>query len=253
MSKTHLIIPDSHAEPDNLKGDGLRRYRWLGELICDIKPDVVVDIGDWFDMASLCSYDRGTKGFEGRRYKKDIEAGVKAQDILLSTVRKQKKKLPRFVRTLGNHENRVNRAVNADAILEGTIGQSDFQSKEYKWEEYDFLKPADIDGVLYQHYFTSGVMGRPIGGVNHARSLITKQMTSCTQGHSHLFDYAIMADARGNNLHGCVVGSYFEGEHDYAGPANAMHWKGVVVKRGVENGQYDMEQISMKRIKDAYG
>ena len=62
--KTHLVIPDSHAHPDYSN----ERYDWLAELILDIKPDVVIDIGDWFDMPSLCSYDRGTKGFEGRRF-----------------------------------------------------------------------------------------------------------------------------------------------------------------------------------------
>jgi hypothetical protein len=28
---------------------------------------------------------------------------------------------------------------------------------------------------------------------------------------------------------------------------------GIVVKRGVENGSYDVEHISLKRIKEAYG
>ena len=135
MGKTHLVIPDSHAHPDFNN----ERYTWLGKLIHDTKPDVVVDIGDWFDMPSLCSYDRGTKSFEGRSYKRDIEAGVDAQDRMFHEVRKHKKKLPRFVRTLGNHENRVNRAVELDRVLEGTISTKDFQSNEYGFEEYPFL------------------------------------------------------------------------------------------------------------------
>jgi hypothetical protein len=204
-------------------------------------------------MESLCSYDKGTKGFEGRRYRRDIEAGVEAQDRLLREVRKRKKRLPRFVRTLGNHEHRIERAVNADAILEGTIGFSDLQSKEYKWEEYGFLEPADIDGILYSHFFTAGTMGTPIGGVNHARSLLLKKMVSCTQGHSHLFDYSILNDARGDEIHGCVVGCYFEENHDWAGPANEMYHKGVVVKRNVSKGRYDLQRISLDSIRKEYG
>jgi hypothetical protein len=247
--KVHLVIPDSHSHPDYPN----TRYDWLGHLINDVKPDVVVDIGDWFDMPSLCSYDKGLKSFEGRRYKRDVEAGLEAQDRMMTIVRRQKKKLPRFVRTLGNHEDRINKAVNRDPILEGTIGISDLQSKEYGWEEYPFLSPAEIDGITYQHYFTSGIMGRPISGERHAQSLILKQLASCTQGHSHLFDYCVRSDVRGRKLHGCVVGVYQDYDADFAGPANKMWNPGVVVKRGVENGSYDLEHISLQRLKEAYG
>ena len=246
--KTHLIIPDSHAHPDHHN----ERYKWLGHLINDIKPDVVVDIGDWFDMASLCSYDKGTKGFEGRRYRKDINAGIDAQEKMTSIVKRQKKKLPRFVRTLGNHENRINRVVDRDPILEGTISLKDLQSREYGFEEIPFLTPINIDGVTYQHYFVSGIMGRPIGGERHAQSLILKQLASCTQGHSHLFDYCVRSDVRGQKVHGCVVGVYQDYEADFAGPANAMWNPGVVVKREVVNGSYDVEHISLARLKKAY-
>lgn len=249
MTKTHLIIPDSHAHPDHNN----KRYEWLGHLINDVKPDVVVDIGDWWDMASLCSYDKGTKGFEGRRYKKDVEAGLDAQDRMFSIIRRQKRKLPRFIRTLGNHEDRISKAVDRDPVLEGTIGLSDLQSKEYGWEEYPYLTPAVADGVTYQHYFTSGIMGRPISGERHAQTLILKQLSSCTQGHSHLFDHCVRSDVAGRKIHGCVVGVYQDYWADWAGPANRMWNPGVVVKRGVEDGQYDIEHISLKRLRLEYG
>lgn len=244
--KVHLIVPDSHAHPDFHN----KRYDWLGHLINDVKPDVVVDIGDWFDMASLCSYDRGKKSFEGRRYHRDIAAGIEAQDRVLSIVRKQKKKLPRFVRTLGNHENRISKAVEGDPILEGTIGLSDLQSREYGWEEYPFLVPAEIDGVHYAHFFTSGVMNRP---VPNAKQLLVKKMRSCTMGHSHLFDHAVEAAVDGTKINALICGVYQDYDADYAGPANKMWSRGVIVKRGVENGQYDLEWISMKRLKQEYG
>ncbi len=247
--KIHLVIPDSHATP----GKHNKRFDWLGHLINDIKPDTVVDIGDMWDMSSLCSYDKGTKGFEGRRYKADIEAGLDAQERIYDIVRAQKKKLPRFVRTLGNHEHRINKAIDRDPILEGTIGLGDLQSKEYGWEEIPFLNPIDIDGITYQHYFTSGVMGRPIGGEAHARSLILKQLKSCTQGHSHLYDHHVRTDAAGRRVHGCVVGVYQDYDSDYAGPANKMWHRGVVVKREVEKGEYDIQWISLNALKKEYG
>jgi hypothetical protein len=40
--------------------------------------------------------------------------------------------------------------------------------------------------------------------------------------------------------------------HEYAGQANKMWWSGVIVKRGVNNGMYDHEWISMERIKNEF-
>ena len=62
--REHLIIPDSHAKP----GVDNDRFSWLGEFALEHKPDVIVDIGDSADMASLCKYDTGSVVAEGRRY-----------------------------------------------------------------------------------------------------------------------------------------------------------------------------------------
>lgn len=245
--KTHLIIPDSHAHPDHNN----ERYSWLGHLIVDLKPDVVVDIGDWYDMPSLCSYDKGKKSFEGRTYKADIEAGLDAQQRVYDITRAPKKKLPRFVRTLGNHENRINRAIDLTRELDGTIGTQDFMSKEYGWEEHKFLDAVNIDGIDYAHYFVTGVSGRPIGGEHPAYSLLTKRFRSSTCGHVHTFDYCIRTGGEGK-LHGCVVGVFQDYHADYAGPANAIWNPGVVIKHEVQNGQYDIEHVSLSRLREAY-
>jgi hypothetical protein len=248
MTKTILVLPDSHAHPDYHN----KRYEWFAHLVLDLSPDFVVDIGDFYDMPSLSSYDKGTKGFEGRRYKKDIEAGLDAQERIHRITRAPKKKLPKFFRTIGNHENRINRAINHDAILEGTIGLSDLQSKEYGWEEIPFLEPLFIQGITFQHYFTSGIMGRPIGGENHAKSLITKQFASCVQGHSHTMDYARRTDSAGNKIHGLVCGVYQDYDAGFAGPANKMWDKGVAILRNCEAGDYELQWISIDSIKKEY-
>jgi hypothetical protein len=244
---THLVIPDSHAHPDHSN----LRYEILGHLITDIKPDVVIDIGDWFDMPSLCEYDKGTKSFEGRRYSVDIAAGVEAQDRMMQVIRRQKK-LPRFIRCLGNHENRINRAIEKTPILHGTISTKDLQSREYGWEEHSFLEPVEVDGVVYQHYFPTGVMNKPTGGVNPAKALVDKQHVSCTQGHDHRFNHYRATTPLGRKINGLLCGVFVDYEMDYAGPANQLWDSGVVVKRCVENGDYDLEWISWRQMEYAY-
>lgn len=249
MSQTHLIIPDPHAAPD----EDLSRFKYLGNLIASVKPDVVVCIGDWADMPSLCSYDKGTKGFEGRRYKADIDSAIKAQELMFIPIKAAKKKLPRFVMTTGNHDYaRINRAIEKDAILDGTISVSDLQYEDFGWETYDFLEPVEIDGVYYSHYFPTGVMGRATSGEHQAYTLLTKQFVSCTQGHTHTRDFAERTAPDGRRLMGMVTGCYIDRKHEYAGEANKMWWSGVVIKRDVHQGQYDFEFVGYDRIKKEY-
>ena len=70
LGKTHLVIGDAHAKP----GVSNDRFEWLGKLVIRVRPDVVINMGDWADMASLCLYDKGKRSYEGRRYLEDIEA-----------------------------------------------------------------------------------------------------------------------------------------------------------------------------------
>jgi len=104
------------------------------------KPDVVIHLGDFSDLPSLSSYDVGKKSFEGRRYTKDIAASSKAMSVLLSPLRnynaeaklnKKKQYHPRKVMLLGNHENRINRAINDDPKLEGLISTNDLPYQDW--------------------------------------------------------------------------------------------------------------------------
>ena len=69
-----MIIGDPHAHPEYDNS----RFEKLGKFIVKTKPDIVVCMRDFADMPSLSSYDRGTKGFDGKRYFTDI----KHQDLL---------------------------------------------------------------------------------------------------------------------------------------------------------------------------
>lgn len=250
---SHLVIPDSHSHPDYNN----RRFNWLGELIVDLKPDVVINLGDMADMPSLCSYDKGTKGFEGRRYHKDINAVLDAQERMFAPIKRAKKKRPRFVMLEGNHEHRIERAISSDAAhLEGIISLDDLGYEDFGWEfvKYNGSTPGiiEIDGIAYAHYFTSGIMGRPMGGVHPAYQLLTKQFMSCTQGHTHTTDYCVRTAANGRMIMGLVAGVYQDYFADFAGEANELWWKGVIFKQNVDKGQYDPQWISMEAIKKAY-
>lgn len=241
-----LVIGDSHAQP----GVPNNRFEWLGNLIYDIQPDVVVDIGDSADMASLCSH--GTAREQRlASYRDDIAAYQDAQEKLWHPFKKNKRKMPRKVKTQGNHENRINRFIDEHPLWEGVISEADLREADFGWEVHPFLTAVDINGVDFCHYYTSGVMNRPIGGDHMAYTILKKRYKSSVQGHHHGFDYKILKSTA-RTLHGLVAGCYLDAPAGYAGPANALWHSGIAVLNNVDDGQFDLEWISIDRIKDAY-
>jgi hypothetical protein len=245
-----LIIGDPHAKP----GISNRRFDVLGALIEDLRPKTVLNVGDLFDMESLSSYDKGKKSFEGRRYKKDIEAGNDALERIHTKIKGLRNR-PRLVSLIGNHEERIERAVEETPELDGTISYADFAYEHFSWEVVPFLEPVVLHGYTCQHYFGSGLMQRPIGGETHARRLIQTQYTSCIQGHSHLFDYHERTDARGRKMQAFVVGCYLDPSQweGYAKRANAMWWKGVVWLPDAEDGySHNFRRIGIQELLAEY-
>ena len=250
----HLVIPDTQVKP-NSPTDHLR---WAGLYAAEKKPDVIVHIGDHFDMPSLSSWDVGKKSFEGRRYKDDIEAGIHAMEVFLQPIRDEQQRLkvnkhkqwrPRMVYTLGNHENRIERAIESDPKLDGLIGYKDLQLEEMGFEVYDFLDVVIIDQIAYAHYFTSGIMGRP---VSSARNMLSKKMMSCIMGHVQDRDIAYGRRADGTNILGLFSGIYYQHDEDYLTPQTNSSWRGVWMLNEVANGGCDELPVSMNYLRNKY-
>lgn len=251
-----LVIPDSHAK----HGVTNHRYEWAAKLAFHRKPDIIVQLGDWYDMPSLSSYDKGKKSFEGRRYRLDIEAGNDAIHKFENTLNrltgeeaartKKARYRPEKYALAGNHEERILRAINNQPELAGTIGYDDFDFVDYGWSFHDYMEPVVLHGVAFSHCFGSGVMNKPIGGENPAATLIRKKLHTCVAGHSHLRDFAERTDVSGRRIQGLFAGCYLEPDQveDYAGEAQKLWWNGLVYLHDVDAGTFDPEFISMSRV-----
>lgn len=249
----HLILPDPHAVPE----ENNDRADWIGKLIVDLKPDVFVNLGDQWDLASLSSYDKGKASFHGRAYKKDLEAGLEFSERLWAPLKRAKKKKPFSVFLEGNHEERQNRVLEQSPELDGTISFDDFDLKKHYDEvvRYKGGTPGviNIDGINYAHYFVTGISGRGVGGEHPGYSLITKQFQSCTMGHMHTFDHSVRVDGSGRRIHGLVAGCGHEHDAPWAGEINKLWSRGVVIKREVEKGDYDISWVSLSTLRKEYG
>ena len=253
MPKTILVIPDQHAHPDYPND----RADWVGHLIVDIRPDIVVNMGDASDMASLSSYDRGKRSFYGKSYSKDIGAHLEFQDRMWAPSRKAKKKLPESYVLEGNHEHRIEKALDLNPELAGTIDVKDFEFDFF----YDHIIPYDgalpgmveIEGITFAHYLTSGIKGLPIGGEHAAHNLITKQLKSCVVAHSHTTDYSVRTMATGRRVQAVVAGVYQDYEAPWAGhQVNKLWWPGVVILHNAVDGTFDPQWIGLNVLKNAY-
>ena len=253
MGKTTLVYSCAHSSPEANN----KRFDWLGKFIYDLKPDMVIDLGDGADMASLNSYDKGRpQAIVAQNYEADINVYNDSQERLRHQFRHHRKGKPTWIGFEGNHEHRIQTALSYDPRLEGSkYGISFSHLQTDKWfDEYHPYKNsapsiANYDGVDYAHYFAPGGTGRPIApsGVLNARAI------SSTCGHSHVRSIMFKDGARSPGLISANVGCYKGKEESWAGQSNLAWWKGVLIKREVAKGMYEPQFVSMKTLKEQYG
>lgn len=211
-------------------------------------------------MHSLSSYDEGKKSFEGRRYTDDVEVTHEALAIFNRPIdeynerqrRNGKRQYrPRKVLTYGNHEHRIIRAVENDRKLEGLISLDDLQYRDFGWETYGFLEPVIIDGIAYCHYFTTGVMGRP---VTSARALVAKKHMSATMGHVQNTELDMsQRRADGTPILGLFAGLFALHDEDYLGPQGNPAHRQIWMKHEVKDGFYYPMPVSIEYLRKKYG
>lgn len=239
----HIVIPDTQCKP----GVSLDHMEWAGRYVAEKQPDVVVHLGDNWDMPSLSSYDKGKKSFEGRRYKADIEAGNDGMELFNRAIAKMRKP-PRKVFTIGNHEERILRAVEMDAAFEGVIGLHDLSLAG--WEVQPYLRPIEIHGILYAHFFYNPRTGKPWGGT--AATVLRHVGQSFIQGHKQGLDIAIHDLPTGKRRRGIIAGSYYQHNEVYLGAQGNHHWRGILVLHEVKAGNFDLLEVSLDYLRRRY-
>jgi hypothetical protein len=250
MPNIHVVIPDTQAKP----GAPTDHLKWIGQYIVDQfhdQPIKIIHLGDHADMPSLSSYDKGKKSMEGRRYLQDIEAANEAWQILnkpLNDFNLNRRKTrhakwqPERHILLGNHEDRINRAVESDAQLEGVISTDDLIYAKTGWQVHPFLSPVFLDGVGYSHYWYNPMNGRPLGGTAEGR--LKTLGHSFTMGHQQTYLTAIRY-VNDQQQRGLIAGACYLHDEDYKGPQGNHHWRGILIKHQVNNGAYDLMEVSL--------
>ena len=254
MSRRHFLIPDTQVS----KGVPTQHFGWIAEAIIEYKPDVIVHLGDNWDMPSLSSYDApGSKRMEGARYEDDIESGNVAFKILSDRIQGEVARLKRNKKQqwnpechflTGNHEARVTRAINKEPKFEGVLSLDHMKTPGFT--KHPFLRVVWIDGIAYSHYFQSSHSSFAIGGSIDNR--LNKIGDSFVQGHVQGFMYGNRMFPTGTTKHGLVCGSCYLHEEEYRGEQGNNHFQGVVILNEVRDGNYCVMPLSLDYLKDKY-
>lgn len=249
LGRMHMVIPDVQSKP-GVRNDHLE---WIGNYIVEKKPDNIICIGDFWDMESLSIYDKGKLPFEGRRYVNCVKSGRVAMEKLLKpindynrTAKKGQKYKPQMDFTLGNHEHRIVRLADNNPEYVGKFDLDDLGIPDFGWKVHDFLKVIKIDGIEYSHYFTSGVLGRP---VSSAAALLRERQGSATMGHVQHTDLAMHKKTQKIAM---FCGTCYLHNEAYLGAQGNEQRRQIVVKHEVDEGRYDPMFVSLRFLEKAY-
>jgi len=230
-----------------------------GNYISDKLPDAIIHLGDHWDMSSLSEYDKGKKCYEGRTYEADVQAGLEGMELLhkgINRLNRNKRKSgkkqysPKKIFLFGNHEFRTLRAIEADRKLDGTIGYHKYKLEENKWETVPFLKPINVQEVYFSHYFHPPHSPNPYGG--KASTKLANIGFSFVMGHQQGLDVAMKHLSNGRTIRGLVAGSFYQHQEDYKGPQGNNHWRGALMLHEVQEGNYNLLEISMSYLLKNY-
>lgn len=245
LGKRIVVIPDTQVRP----GVPTHHLDWVGAAIRDYKPDVVVHLGDHWDMESLSSH-AGALESEGRRYIADIDSGNAALQRLDDAMGP----VPRKVILRGNHEQRIERVVKDVPKLAGALTYDHFNDRALGWEvvEHSGSDPGIINicGIKFAHYFTPANTNRAIGG--DASYKLSKIGESFVQGHVQGLSIGDKQFATGKCIRGVVAGSCYLHDESYKGHANA-HWRGIVVLNEVyPDGRFSVMDVTLTKLCQKY-
>lgn len=258
-TKMHIVIPDTQVKP----GVNTDHLEDIGQYLLDHKPDVIIHIGDHFDMPSLSSYDKGKRSFEGRRYKHDIKAGIEGMQRILKPItdyNKRAKELhrprykPEMHFCLGNHEERIERATQLDPALEGLMSYADLGLDKMGWKVHPFLKIIVVDGINYTHYIQADNSPRAIGS---AKQIAQKMTRSTIVGHQQSLDYNYLPSRiKGESaIQAIICGAAYTHDESYRGEQGQEHFRGILRLSGV-NGKggfcpmfIDLDYLKDRRVK----
>lgn len=253
-----LVVGDCHVSDD----DDLNRFKFLGQFIVDKRPEYVIFMGDFLTFQCLSGWDKDKRlKMEGKRYKKEIDAGNKALDIIFYPLgemqdrqRRNKEKIyrPEVIYLNGNHEDRLDRYLQYDPTFEGLVSvEKDLKLKERGIQFVPYREYYTLNGIAFTHVPFN--KAKEICGVNITRKASQVMFGSVVFAHVHSMEY------EGFKRHGqedlqqiLTAGCFFEKNEDYIHGRITEYWRGLILLDSWKKGRFDIETFSLDRLRMMY-
>lgn len=181
LGKTRVLaIGDAHDSPSIPKD----RFRWMGRYAADIRPDMVVQIGDFLSLDSLCRYvdNASLEGKSKTTLKADLESFKLALDAFAEG---QGDFAPEKHVALGNHEDRIwsftDRTPEVAELLTENLHTI---LTDRRWSYSPFGALHFVGGVAFTHS-PLNTMGKPYGGMYAENQMARDSLWDLVCGHSH--------------------------------------------------------------------
>lgn len=247
-----LVIGDAHVT----NNQSLRRFDWLAGLISSAAFSHVVVMGDFLTLNSLSAWDRDKRLLmEGRRFYKEIDAGNEALDKIQNAIKDEYEfNIPKLIFIEGNHEDRLPRYIQHhpefDDSRMGIPAFLKLQERGYEWVPYrDY---TSIGGIFFTH-IPHG-KAREISGKDICSKAEAVTVNSCVFAHTHELHTSCVHKEGQKHLQQILnAGCFFEEEEQYVKGKITNYWKGVVILDNYSYGRFDIETVSMGRLKRLYG
>ncbi len=236
---THAIIPDTQIYP----GVNTDHLVWAGKECLERRVEVIIFLGDIADFPSLFNKTRST--FSGEEYKRDLLAFKVAMKRFMDVIRSDPTYNPKIIFCLGNHEFRIIKIANEDKALKGLMDISDLGLEEYGIQVVDYLQPIIVDGIVYCHKFTHGKM---CNDIQSAKLLAVKKHQSCFMGHVQHCEWHREERADGSCFYAVFAGSFYTHNMDYLSHQGNNYSRQMWFANDVQNGEFDLENFSIKRL-----
>lgn len=244
-----LVFTDTHDDPD-INQD---RFSWLGEVMADKQPEVIVQLGDFLSMGSLSRWDRDKRlKIEGRRYLRDMESGRSALGKIMRPVydlqqrqRRLKKKTydPTIYWFEGNHEYWIRQYTEYSPEMDGQIGlQSDLGLPD-NWNFVPYPDNICIQDIYFTHipHTKGGALMSPY----ICQRALEMFEGSVVFGHTHEFQLATKTRFGGNQYTALNAGCLFDETPDYAIGKQNNYWKGIFLIEP-QDGSFDLQTLQWR-------
>jgi len=246
----HLLIGDIHIRPDGR----YERMKWLARFAADKEPDRLIQGGDFNDLGSGSSYDKGKFSGEGKRLQEDFDANWRALEVFAEEFERVKRPgyNPEKHILYGNHEDRIDRYVNDHPELHGLLSKDLLGFNEFEWETHPYLERVEFAGVTHCHHWPTGPRSS-VAGKNAARPLIDIRKISAVSYHTHTSDLSREGLSDGRILRAYFAGCYHLYKDKYAKHQNDQYSRMLTLLNDVKDGNFDVEEWNIRRIIRRYG